>query len=93
MANKSEVKEYINKYIVRVERELERKVKRIRTDNGLELCNNDLRTLFNNLGIKHERTNPYSPQMNGVAERINRTLLDMVRAMLQDYLKVFGGKL
>ena len=33
-------------------------------------------------GIIHERTPPYSPQSNGVAERKNQTLTDMVNTML-----------
>jgi transposase InsO family protein len=33
-------------------------------------------------GIIHERTPPYSPQSNGVAERNNHTLTDLVNAML-----------
>jgi len=33
--------------------------------------------------IKHKRTNVDTPQINGIAERINRTLLDLVRAMLK----------
>ena len=34
------------------------------------------------LGIRAERTNVYSPEMNGVSERLNRTLLDSVRTLL-----------
>jgi hypothetical protein len=34
-------------------------------------------------GIIHERTPPYSPQSNGAAERKNRTLIDLVNAMLE----------
>ena len=33
-------------------------------------------------GIARHKTNPYTPQQNGVAERMNRTLLDKVRSML-----------
>ncbi|GJW13118.1 retrovirus-related pol polyprotein from transposon TNT 1-94 [Tanacetum coccineum] len=33
-------------------------------------------------GIRHEFTAPYSPQQNGIAERKNRTLKEMVTAML-----------
>jgi hypothetical protein len=35
------------------------------------------------IGIIHERTPPYSLQSNGVAERKNRTLSDLVNAMLE----------
>lgn len=35
-------------------------------------------------GITHQTTAPYSPQSNGVAERYNRTLANMVRPALKD---------
>lgn len=35
-------------------------------------------------GIHHEKTNVYTPQENGVAERMNRTLVETARAMLSD---------
>jgi transposase InsO family protein len=34
-------------------------------------------------GIMHETTVPYSPQENGVAERLNRTVIERVRSVLQ----------
>jgi transposase InsO family protein len=36
-------------------------------------------------GIKHEFSAPYTPQQNGVAERKNRTLIEMTRTMLDEY--------
>jgi hypothetical protein len=36
-------------------------------------------------GIKHEFLAPYTPQQNGVAERKNRTLIEMARTMLDEY--------
>ena len=36
-------------------------------------------------GIKHEFSAPYSPQQNGVAERKNRTLIELARTMLDEY--------
>jgi transposase InsO family protein len=36
-------------------------------------------------GIKHEFSAPYTPQQNGVVERKNRTLIDMVRTMLGEF--------
>jgi len=35
-------------------------------------------------GIKHETTVPYSPQQNGVAERLNRTLVERARSMIRE---------
>ena len=45
-------------------------------------------------GIIHERTPPYSPQSNGVSERKNRTLTDLVNAMLDTagLSKAWGGE-
>ncbi|CAI7733347.1 unnamed protein product, partial [Closterium sp. NIES-54] len=34
-------------------------------------------------GIKHDVTTPYTPQQNGAAERLNRTLVEAVRSLLQ----------
>ncbi|GBM39924.1 Retrovirus-related Pol polyprotein from transposon TNT 1-94 [Araneus ventricosus] len=44
-----------------------------------------VRMIFENnddLGIKAERTNVYSPQQNGVAERYNYTAVDAIKVML-----------
>lgn len=66
-----------------MEREQGKRIKRFRTDNDLDFCNKDLEEYFKGIGIKHERRNVETPQMNGIAERINRTLLDMTRSMLR----------
>jgi hypothetical protein len=44
-----------------------------------------LKDFFEDEGIKHEFSSPYTPQQNGVVERKNRTLLDMARTMLDEY--------
>lgn len=82
MKKKDEVVQIIRKYIAKVERDKGLKVKRFRMDNGLEYCNRQTRELFDELGIKHERTCVETPQMNGVAERLNRTLMNLATAML-----------
>ena len=50
--------------------------------NNLNILNRTLQIFCAEHGIIHERTPPYSPQSNGVAERNNRTLTDLVNAML-----------
>jgi len=65
-----------------LETQTNRKVKSILTDNGSEYVNKELETYLSNKGIQHGTTIPYSPQMNGKAERLNRTLLDKARSLL-----------
>ena len=57
-------------------------VKRLRTDNGTEFINKDLRDWLKKKGIEHELAAPYPPESNGKAERLNRTILDMARTLL-----------
>ncbi|KAJ8709420.1 hypothetical protein PYW07_009246 [Mythimna separata] len=67
-----------------VENQTDLKIKRVRSDNGSEFCNRSFANHFTQCGIIHETTVPYTPQQNGVAERLNRTLMEKSRAMLQD---------
>ena len=36
------------------------------------------------VGIKRELTNPYNPQQNGLAERKNKTIMEVVNTMIHD---------
>ena len=58
-------------------------IKILRTDNGLEFKNSLFETYCHDNGILHQFTVPYSPQQNGVAERLNQTLINSVRSMLK----------
>jgi hypothetical protein len=60
------------------------KVRVVRTDGGGEFCNKELKLYFAERGIIHQVTAPYSPQSNGAAERLNRTLVEKVRALLAE---------
>ncbi|CAF0850629.1 unnamed protein product [Brachionus calyciflorus] len=60
----------------------ERKIKELRTDNGKENLSNDLKKYIKDAGIKHNTSVEYCPQMNGKAERLNRTLIEKARCML-----------
>ena len=64
-----------------VEKQSGCKIKALRTDRGQEyLACTDF---FEQHGIQHQMTTRYTPQQNGVAERKNRTIMDMVRCMLK----------
>jgi hypothetical protein len=61
------------------------RIKKIRSDNGTEFKNSQIKGFLEEEGIKHEFSSPYTPQQNGVVERKNRTLLDKARTMLDEY--------
>ena len=80
--HKSELFDKFKVYKTEVENQLERKIKILRSDRGGEYTSLDMSNFCEMHGIIHEVTPPYAPQSNGIAERKNRTLLDMVNAML-----------
>ena len=67
-----------------VENQMNKKVKVLRTDNGLEFCNAKFDDHCKSHGIERHHTCTYTSQQNGVAERMNRTLMEKVRCMLNE---------
>ena len=55
------------------------------TDNGTEYKSNEFHDYCREAGIKRETTTPYIPRRNGVAERKNHTIVEVVHAMLHDH--------
>jgi hypothetical protein len=84
MKNKGESGGNIKKYVATIERKFGQNIKYLRFDNGKELVNKDIQKWADEKGIVIETTAPYSPSQHGVAERFNRTLLEIARAMLID---------
>ena len=78
LRSKDEAEKMFLIYKAEVENQLDRKVKRLRSDRGGEYGTTFLKELCENNGIIHELTAPYSPQSNGVAERKNRTLKNIL---------------
>ncbi|GJP56276.1 hypothetical protein CLOM_g15349 [Closterium sp. NIES-68] len=79
---KDEVAKMFRRWIRYVERESGAKVKVLRSDRGGEYLGKELQTFLEEKGITHQLSVPYTPQQNGAAERINRTLTDLARAIL-----------
>ena len=65
-----------------MENQTEKKIKALRTDNGGEFCKKEFEELCKKCGIARQKTTPYTPQQNGVVERMNRTLMEKARSML-----------
>ncbi|GFV88157.1 retrovirus-related Pol polyprotein from transposon TNT 1-94 [Trichonephila clavipes] len=62
----------------------DQRIKKIRTNNGLEFVNEQLDTYLAHSGIFHEKTIPYNSESNGKAERANRVLLERARSLLYE---------
>jgi len=82
LRTKDEALDYFKIYKAEVENQLERKIKRLRSDRGGEYFPKIFDEFCEEHGIIHERTHPYSPESNGIAERKNRTVTDLVNSML-----------
>ena len=65
-----------------LEGELGVKLKKFRSDGGGEYVSSRFIEFCSSGGIEKQITVPYTPQQNGVAERMNRTLMEMARSMI-----------
>ncbi|KAJ9558298.1 hypothetical protein OSB04_012912 [Centaurea solstitialis] len=82
MRHKSETFEKFKEYQNEVQNLLDKRIKFLRSDRGGEYLSDEFDNHLMECGIVSQLTPPYTPQMNGVSERRNRTLLDMVRTMM-----------
>ena len=67
-----------------VEKSSGKRVKTLWTDNGEEYTSKQFEDFLKRKGIHYEHTVSKTPKQNGVAERMNRTLVETVRAILSD---------
>ena len=54
------------------------------TDNGLEFKGKETEDILANYGINHIYSSPYNPASNGAVERVNRTLINTIKALTND---------
>jgi hypothetical protein len=69
---------------IMVEKQSERQIKILRSDGGGEYTSHDFKEFCAANGIQHEVIAPYTTQHNGIAERRNRTIMNMTRCMLKE---------
>ena len=83
--SKSETQQNFIDFANEVQRQHNLPILAIRSDNGSEFKNYTLNDFLSEEGIRHQYSAAYTPQQNGVAERKNRTLIDMARSMLAEF--------
>lgn len=84
LAEKSEAFTTFKNYKVLVEKEIGASICCLRTDRGGEFTSFEFNEYCKVNGVKRQLTAAYTPQQNGVAERKNRTIMNMVRCMLSE---------
>ena len=84
MKEKSEAFSRTKKFIIFIQTQTGKRVKRLRLDNGLEYGGTGLLEWLEEQGIHHEPTVPYSPEMNGISERSNGVINTKARALIAD---------
>ena len=82
MSKKSDTFHYFKIFAQLAHTHTGRKIKVLRTDRGGEYLSKEFELDLNSKGTQHQFTTAYTPEQNGVAERLNRTLINLVRSML-----------
>ena len=81
---KSQVFEKFKEFKSMVENLYQRQIKILRSDNGGEYTSTQFEIFLKENGIVHQTTVSKTPEQNGMAERKNRSLIEIVRCLLSD---------
>jgi transposase InsO family protein len=65
-----------------VENQTKKRIKVLRIDIGGEFCRNEFEEFCKKCGVERHKNTPYTPRWNGVAERMNKKLMEKARCML-----------
>ena len=82
MKYKSESFENFKEFRVQIENQMRKSIKILRSDRGGEYLSIEFIGFLKEHGIISQITPPGTPQLNGVSERRNQILLDMVQSMM-----------
>ncbi|XP_012573857.1 uncharacterized protein [Cicer arietinum] len=78
------LEDYSRKWKSMVENRTDKKTKNLRTYNGLEFSSEEFTSYCKTYGLNKHRTIRNTPQKNGLAERMNKTLLERTRCILSN---------
>lgn len=84
LRNKNDVADNAINYIEKLKTQLGRKPKVFRSDRGGEYMCEKFQSYLRHEGIRFQCTVGYAPEQNGIAERMNRTLVEAARSMIVD---------
>ena len=84
LKHKSEAIEHFKEFKEMVEKQTGSRIKGLRSDNGGEFCGKEFEGFLKKHGIIHQKTNPHTPEQNGMLERLNRTIVEKARCLLFD---------
>jgi transposase InsO family protein len=84
LKSKADVFTVFKQFRTLLEKSTGRSIKCLRIDNGVEFTSMEFENYCKEFGIDRHKTTTYTPQQNGVVERMNRTLLERARSMLSN---------
>lgn len=84
LKHKDEAFDMFKNFKALIENQSGKKIKVFRSENGGEFISNEFIDFCREVDIKKEIIVPYNPEQNGVAERKNRAIMEVARAMLHD---------
>ncbi|CAH9106502.1 unnamed protein product [Cuscuta europaea] len=83
LKHKSDASDVIKSFKRSIEKRTGKEIKSFHTDRGGEFTSRDSNRFWEEEGIARMLTAPYAPQQNGIAERRNRTLIEMTRCLMK----------
>lgn len=82
MKQKSDLYMVLESFVSLIQNQFNKVIKTIRTDNGSEYLDTQVRSFLSKKGIHHQTSNVYTPQQNGLAERKHRHILGVARSLM-----------
>lgn len=82
--SKSETANCFKEFVNLVENKFNKRVKKLQCDNGGEYLNRDIYNFIREKGIELLPCPPYAHELNGVAERYNRSAMDIGRCLMRE---------
>ena len=84
LKNKAIVFNVFKQFKAMVEKKTGKSIKYLRTDNGGEFTSLGFEKFYKDEGIVRYKTAVYTPEKNGVVERMNKTLIERARSIINN---------